>query len=196
MYDTTENLILEQIYLAPGIHKRELSKRLKLGMPSIDYGLKKIHNLIKQKKAGNQLNYYLDYSKAELTPALTAVEYCRVERLPAKARLAISDFLKELHEKPLIALVFGSYASGTHTKYSDIDILLVFQKVDESKKIENSAKKISMRTNTQLSPVYLSYPDFRASFHDQTKDFFKKLKKDKIILAGLEWWRQLTDEET
>ena len=42
MYDKTEIRILEQIYLNPGIHKRELSKQLKLGMPSIDYGLQKI----------------------------------------------------------------------------------------------------------------------------------------------------------
>ncbi|MBU0535777.1 MAG: winged helix-turn-helix transcriptional regulator, partial [Nanoarchaeota archaeon] len=70
MYDTTETRILELIYLNPGIHKRELSKQLKLGMPSIDYGLKKINRIIKQKSSGNQINYFLDYSKEELTPLL------------------------------------------------------------------------------------------------------------------------------
>lgn len=195
MYDMTKTRILEQIYLHPGIHQRELSRRLKLGMPSIDCGLKKINKLIKQKKTGNQINYFLDYSKEELTPSLSVVEHSRFERLPAKVRLSVSDFLKELDEKPILAVIFGSYASGTDTKNSDIDILLIFQKVEDSKKIENAAKKISMKTNTQLNPVYLSYPEFRESFHDPTKEFFKKLKKDKLILIGMEWWRQLTDEE-
>lgn len=195
MYDKTEFRILEQIYLNPGIHKRELSKRLKLGMPSIDYGLKKSIQLIKQKKAGNQINYFLDYSKDGLTIVLNTVEHSRFERLPAKIKLSINDFLKELETKPVIAVIFGSYASNTYTKDSDIDILLVFQKIDDSKKIENTAKKISMKINTQLNPVYLSYPEFKESFHNSTKEFFKKLKKDKLILIGIEWWRQLTDEE-
>ncbi|MEW5897013.1 MAG: nucleotidyltransferase domain-containing protein [Nanoarchaeota archaeon] len=195
MYDKTEIRILEQIYINPGIHKRELSKKLKLGMPSIDYGLKKISKLIKQKKVGNQINYFLDYSKEGLTPSLNAVEHSRFERLPAKVKLSVNDFLKELETKPIIAIIFGSYANGTYTKKSDIDILLVFQKIEDSKKIENIARKISMKTNTQLNPVYLNYQEFKESFHNSTKEFFKKLKKAKIILIGIEWWRQLVYEE-
>ena len=195
MYDNTEIRILERIYINPGIHKRELSKQLKLGMPSIDYGLKKINKLIKQKKSGNQINYFLDYSKEELVPFLNTVEHSRFERLPAKVRFSVNDLLKELKDKPVIALIFGSYANSTYTKSSDIDILLIFQKIEDSKEIENGAKKISMKTNTQLNPVYLSYKEFRESFHNPTKGFFKKLKKDKIILIGIEWWRQLEDEE-
>jgi predicted nucleotidyltransferase len=195
MYDKTEIRILEQIYLNPGIHKRELSKQLKLGMPSIDYGLKKISKLIKQKKSGNQINYFLDYATEELTLSLSAVEHSRFNRLPAKVKLAVNDFLKELSEKPIIAVIFGSHARESYTRSSDIDMLLVFQKIEDSKNIENVAKKISMKTNTQLNPVYLSYGEFKESFHNPTKEFFKKLKKDKIILIGIEWWRQLIYEE-
>jgi predicted nucleotidyltransferase len=195
MYDNTEVKIFEQIYLIPGIHKRELSKKLKLGMPSIDYAIKKINTIIKQKKAGNQINYFLDYSKEDLTPMLKAVEHSRLTKLPAKITLAINDFLKELEDKPVIAIIFGSYANGTYTKNSDIDILLVFQDLKDAKQIENIAKKVSMKTNTQLNPIYLGYKEFRESLHNQTKEFFKKLKKDKIILVGIEWWRQLIDEE-
>src|SRR3989344_502560 len=168
MYDKTEIRILEQMYVNPGIHKRELSKQLKLGMPSIDYGLKKISKFIKQKKSGNQINYFLDYSREELIPALNAVEHSRFERLPAKVRLSVTDFLKELKDKPVIALIFGSYANGTYTKRSDIDILLVFQTIEDHKQIENTAKKISMKTDTQLNPVYLHYKDFKESFHNPT----------------------------
>jgi len=195
MYDNTKIKILEQIYIHPGIHKRELSKRLKLGMPSIDYALEKIGKLIKKQKTGNQINYFLDYSKEELSPALSAVESLRLGKLPIKIRLSISDFLKELKDKPIIALIFGSYTNGTYTMESDIDILLVFQKIDDSKHIENTAKKIGMKTNTQLNPIYLDYNSFKELFHNPTKEFFKKLKIDKIIIIGIEWWRQLNDEE-
>jgi len=179
MYDKTEIRILEQIYLNPGIHKRELSKRLRIGMPSIDYGLQKISILVRKQKAGNQINYFLDYAKEGLSPAISIIEYTRLEKLPGKVRLSVRDFLKELKEKPVIALIFGSYANGTRTKNSDIDILLVFQDIEDSKQIESVAKKISMKTNTEVNPVYLTYRDFKESFHDPTKEFFKKLKKDK-----------------
>lgn len=195
MYDKTSLRVLEQIYLNPGIHKRGLSKQLKLSMPSIDYAFKKINKLLKRQKSGNQIKFYLDYSKKALTSALCNVEYARLEKLPSKVKLAINEFLEELREKPIIAIIFGSYAKGNYTKDSDIDILLVFQKVGDAKSIENTASKISMRTDTTLSPVYLNYKIFKESFHDSTKAFFRDLKKYKIILLGMEWWRQLKDEE-
>ena len=195
MYDHTEIKIVGQIYLHPGIHKRELSKRLKLGMPSIDYALEKISKLVKKQKSGNQIKHFLDYSNEGLSPTLSIIEFLRIEELPAKIRLSIRDFLKELEDKPLLAIIFGSYANASYTKDSDIDILLVFQKIEDTKRIENRAKKVSMKTNTQLNPVYLDYNSFKESFHNPTKEFFKKLKKDKIIIVGVEWWRQLQDEE-
>ena len=72
---------------------------------------------------------------------------------------------------------------------------MVFQNVKDFKQIENTAKKVSMKTNTELNPVYLNYQEFKESFHNSTKEFFKKLKKDKVILIGIEWWRQLIYEE-
>lgn len=195
MYDNTETRILEQIYTKPGIHKRELSKQLKLSMPSVDYALKKIVKLLKVQEAGNQLRYSIDYSKEALTPMLYAVEYPRMQRLPANVRIAISDFLRELQEKPLIAAVFGSYARGDYTKESDIDILLVFQKIENAKAIESTANRISMRTGTKISPVYIDYALFKESFHNSAKEFYKNLKKGKIILTGVEWWRQMEHEE-
>lgn len=195
MYDKTEIRILKRIYLTPGIHKRELSKQLKIGMPSVDYALKKIDKLIKKKKSGNQINYFLNYSSEAIVPALYAVEYSRLEELPLKVKSAVSSFLKELNQKPVIAAIFGSYARNDYTKDSDIDIFLVFQEIKNSKNIENTAKKISMRTNAEINPVYLDYNSFKESFHNSTKEFFKNLRETKILLTGIEWWRQLKDEE-
>ena len=195
MYDKTEIRILEQIYLKPGIHKRELSKQLKIGMPSIDYAFKKIEKILKKKKSGNQIKYYLDYSKYNLIPTLYSIEYSRFNKLPTKIRLSIKDFIKELKEKPLMIILFGSYAEKTYTKHSDIDLLLVYQKVTNAKSIEYIAKKINMRTNVKINPIYLSYSKFKKSFHDLTKKFFKNLKMNKIILEGVGLWRQLKDEE-
>ena len=196
MYDKTSLKLLERIYLHPGIHKRELSRQLKLGMPSIDHAMKKVDKLLKKQKSGNQLQYSLDYSRTSLAPALHCIEYRRLENLPAKAKIALQEFLKELKEKPTISILFGSYATDKHTKESDIDVLLVYPKIENPKSIENTAKQVSLNTLTSINPVYMDFQDFRKSFHDSTKEFFKNLKREKIILTGIEWWRQLVDEET
>lgn len=196
MYDNTELKVLEQIYLKPGIHKRELSKQIKIGMPSVEYALEKIKSLLRKQKSGNQLRYFINYSKVDLIPMLYAVEYSRLNKFPLKIKLSIRDFLKELKEKSLMIIIFGSYAKGDYTDKSDVDILLVFQKIVNEKNIENTAKKISMKTNTRINPVYLDYNVFKKSFHDSTKEFFRNLKENKVILTGIEWWRQLEDEET
>lgn len=195
MYDRTELKIIERVYNNPGIHKRELSKQLKLSMPSIDFALKKVDKVLKKQKSGNQIKYFIDYKREDIIPILYAVEYAVFNRLPPKIKIAIKELLKELKDKPLITIIFGSYAKGNYTKSSDIDILLVFQKIQNSKIIENITKQISMKTNTEINPVYLNYEIFKKSFHDNTKEFFKKLRENNIILNGIEWWRELMNEE-
>jgi len=194
MYDKTILRIMEQIYTKGSVHKRELSRALKLGMPSIDYAIKKMQNILIEVKTGNQIRCSIDYSKIEVIPLVCALEYSRISRLPNKIQIGIFEFLAALKQKPIVVAVFGSYAKGDFAKDSDLDILLVYQKVD-SKSIENSAKMISMKTNVKINPVYLEYEEFRESFHNPRKKFFKNLRENKILIMGIEWWRLLLDEE-
>src|SRR3989338_6440849 len=98
---------------------------------------------------------------------------------------AITQFLDELEEKPLIALIFGSYAKGNFTKDSDIDILLVFQEIKQ-KNIENTAKRISMRTNTKISPVYVGYKEFEKNLLNKEHEFSNEIRNNIIIINGIE----------
>ena len=196
LYNNTELRILEQVYIKPGTNMRGLSKSLKLGMPSIQCGLRKVKNLVKKEKSGNQIKFYIDYSEEDIIPALYFVESSRLKKLPSKVRITVMDFLKELKEKPLISVVFGSYAKEDYNKDSDVDILLVFQDLKDRKNLERIARNASMKTNVKLSPVYLNYEVFKESFHNSSKKFFSDLKKDKILLNGIEWWRLLENEES
>jgi predicted nucleotidyltransferase len=152
--------------------------------------INKIKKIIKEEKSGNQIKYYLDFSKDLLTPMLYLVEYNRFMELPSNIKISIKDFLKELDEKPVLAFIFGSYARGDYTKDSDIDIFLVYQKT-KGIDVENKANQISMRTNTKINPIYLNYDNFKESFYNQSKDFFKNIRKNKLLLIGIEYWRLL-----
>ncbi len=195
MYNNTLLKLIEQVYLNKDIHKRELSRKLGLGMPSVTYAIKKIGYLLKKRNVGNQMHFSLDYSNSELTPFLYMIENTRFNNLPKNIKNSVLKFLADLENKPLISLIFGSYAKGNYDKNSDIDLLLVFQKVSE-KEIENSAKKINLAFNVKIEPIYLDYDTFKKSYHQNNKEFFLKLKTNKILINGIEWWREIENESS
>jgi predicted nucleotidyltransferase len=55
----------------------------------------------------------------------------RLERLSKKIGEAIKDILFTLENKPILTIIFGSYAKGNYTEESDLDILFVFSKFDK-----------------------------------------------------------------
>ncbi|MEA3379201.1 MAG: nucleotidyltransferase domain-containing protein [Nanoarchaeota archaeon] len=175
-----------------GIHLRGLSRLLKTGLPNVTrYAniLEKV-NVIQKEKEANLVK--LKLKKSHKTIAyLKQVNTERFLSLPKRIQTAISDFLEELGLNPLITIIFGSYAKGNYTKDSDIDILLVFQKLENEKQIENTAKRISMRTNTNISSIYLNYKNFEKNFLNKEHDFSKEIRQKAIILSGVELYYSL-----
>ncbi|MBI2673073.1 nucleotidyltransferase domain-containing protein [Candidatus Woesearchaeota archaeon] len=170
-----------------GVHIRELARLVKTSYNNTVRNIKILEqeNVIKKEKDANLIkiklkNYPLTiaYLKQAHTENFLA--------LPKKISNTITEFLNELEEKPLIALIFGSYAKGNFTNNSDIDILLVFQEIKEPKDIENTAKRISMRTNTKISPVYVNYNEFEKNLLNKEHEFSNEIRNNIIIITGIE----------
>ena len=189
----TKIRILREIYVKNGSHARELCRNLKLGMPSVKNSLNQVKNMVVRKKRGRNIIYNIDYSKREIVPYLYLVEYSRMQELPKKIQYAVFDYIKSLNNKPLLTIVFGSYAKNQYTQDSDLDIFLVFNTI--KKEVEEKAKVISSKHGIAIAPVYLDYDAFSKEFFNQKKKFFQDLKKDKIIVNGIEWWVELKNEE-
>ena len=175
-----------------GIHLRELSRLLKTGLPNVLRYAKILEkeNVIKKQKDANLIKLKLKKSLKTIA-YLTQINTEKFLVLPQKIQTAISDFLDDLEIKPLIVLIFGSYAKGNYTKNSDIDILLIFQKVEGEIKIDNTANRISMRTNTKINPVYLNYKNFEKNFLNKEHDFSKEIRQKVILLSGVEAYYSL-----
>lgn len=170
-----------------GIHLRELERLLGTGLPNVvRYAdmLVKEGVVIKEKEA--------NIVRLKLRPGVKTISYLKQVNteqflmLPRKIQSAVSDFLNELEDKPLIALIFGSYAKGSHTASSDIDILLVYQKVQNESALENAARRIGMRSNTKVSLIYVDYKSFEKNFLDKDHDFSREIRQGVIILMGTE----------
>ena len=170
-----------------GIHFREISRLVKSGLPNIKRFLDKFEKegVVRKVNEANLVKFKLKESQKTLA-YLKQLNTERYLLLPVKVQDAVNEFLNELEIKPLIFLIFGSYARGNHTKDSDIDILLIFQKVEGDKDIENTAKKVSMRTNTKINPVYLDYKNFERNFLDKEHDFSREIRRNVIVIHGIE----------
>lgn len=170
-----------------GVHLREISRLLKTGLPNIVRYIKILEKegVAEKHKDANVIKVKLK-ENARTIAYLKQVNTERFLVLPKKIQIAVNDFLNELETKPLIVLIFGSYAKKTYSENSDIDILLVYQKVEDEKSIENSAKRISSRTNTKIAPVYIDYKNFERNFLDKKHDFSREIRENVIILNGIE----------
>jgi len=175
-----------------GIHIRELARLVKTSYNNTARNIKILEkeNTIKRIKDANLI-------KIKLRDSPLTVAYLKQAhtenflKLPKKIINSASEFLNEMQEKPLIALVFGSFAKGNYTGNSDIDVLLVFQKIINQADIENTAKRIGMRTNTKITPVYVDYGQFEKNFLNKNHEFSNEIRQNVIILAGIEHYYRL-----
>lgn len=175
-----------------GIHIRELARIVKTSYNNTARNIKILEkeNIIKKEKDANLIKIKLKNNPLTIA-YLKQAHTENFLKLPKKASGPINEFLNELKEKPLIALIFGSFAKGNYTENSDIDILLVFQRINNQTNIENTAKRVSMRTNIKLNPVYVNYERFEKNFLNKNHDFSNEIRQNVIILEGIEHYYRL-----
>lgn len=178
-----------------GLHIRELSRQIKTGLPNIKRYLDMLEKekIIRKEKKANMINIILTYN-SETFAYLKYIHSSSFLELPKNIQIASNDFLAELKEKPLISLIFGSYAKKNYTKNSDLDIFLVFQELKNTKDIEETSKRIGMRTNIKINPIYISYSKFKKDFLDKNNNFSNEIRNNVIILNGIEYYYELIKE--
>lgn len=187
--------VLAGIYLDEGVHMRELSRRIKLSLPAVKKQVDKMsmEGLIIKKREGRNTKLYLNRKNSSLSPYLNQVEHMRLKKLPAAVSSAVLGLLAAMDKKPLVVAIFGSYARGTYTKSSDIDIFFVFGELDKT--IEQKARMISSRYSLKIEPVYLTWEIFRKKFFDEKDAFMNEVKRNKIIVHGIDYWEMLENEK-
>lgn len=196
MISNGERSIYLALYLnKKGMHIREISRVTKLSLPNVIKHLnagEKEGKIISEKK-GQLRICRLNFRSPELIPVLQYIEASRFSRLPLIVRESVNAFIADLSEKPIIALIFGSFAKNTYSKRSDMDILLAFQRLDDelSKSIELSARKIRGRTGINIQPVNLGYKEFENEIISTENDFMKDVRENAMVLHGLEFYLRL-----
>jgi len=97
------------------------------------------------------------------------------------------DVLKQIRDKVLIIILFGSVARGKYGKGSDIDILIVTPNLSNIEPIKKVIGKIANEYSSvyekEIVPITVTLKDFSEGL--KTKgDFFQELWMDRIVLYG------------
>lgn len=172
-----------------GMHIREICRLTGLSLPAvikhINRGEKEGKVIIERK--GQLKICKLNFRSKGIVPIIQDIELSRFQKLPHAIRESVGSFVDDLKEKPLIILIFGSFAKGTYNKKSDLDVLLVFQRLDDElvKHVETSATRIKGRTGVNIQPVSIDYNEFEKEMLDRKNEFMKDIKKYALVLCGL-----------
>lgn len=97
-------------------------------------------------------------------------------------RVITEDFIKSAKStvKPISIVLFGSYAKGTATKQSDIDILLI----SKSKTgIDKITKEIYARFGKEINVIAITTRDFKKQ---KGKALIREIVKNHYVLYGVE----------
>ncbi len=106
------------------------------------------------------------------------------------AKVMFEDLLSYASQTFFILLIFGSYSKGKQTKKSDLDLLLIVPKKEDTKEIEAAMAKTY--TKTKKTIVVVTAEDFKEMIKNP-KEFNvgNEAKKHHIILYGVEQYYEL-----
>lgn len=100
----------------------------------------------------------------------------------------LHQFAQEMGE-PALILIFGSFARGSETKESDLDIILLGRKIDQ-KKVERISEECFVTVRNRPSMRILPESEFIKSLR-RKEALALQVEKNHIIISGALRWVEL-----
>jgi len=161
-----------------------IQKRTKLSYEPVHRIIKQLvdKKLLIEKKFGKTLVYSLDLSKEKIRIAF--ILYANEEKEKFEGKYGnIYRALSKIEEGDIDFLsIFGSYAKGSPTKKSDVDVLCVSS---NKTKTEREIKSLRYETNLEFTPIVIPKSEF-AKIKKENEQFWKDLVEYGIIFKGYE----------
>ena len=142
-------------------------------------------NVIIKEKAGKS---YLCSINLETEKTIALVNLSEIEKKDdfynsnKELKVILGDFVESAKStvNPISIVLFGSFAKGTATKESDVDILLI-SKTKEG--IDKITKEIYAKYSKEVNAVLMTSDDFKKQ---KDKAITKEIIKDHYVLYGVE----------
>ncbi|MBI4813037.1 MAG: nucleotidyltransferase domain-containing protein [Methanobacterium sp.] len=167
----------------------QLSKKLNIDYKNTYNIVKRLEkeNIITLKRFGNAFDCILN---KKIIPLIFEAEYSRREELLKNKNFRVLFNKLNSINIPFVALIFGSHAKKRATQYSDIDIMLIYNK-NENKNI-NIERTISLLP-LDIHPVTFSYSEFLKMARSKEFTVVEEAIKNNIIFIGIEDYYRLIE---
>lgn len=187
--------------LDKGLTILEISRQLKIGYRPVYNHIIEMgkEGIIQIEKIGSAKQCSLDFSSPKTRHLLETLDMERKEELyKENPRLKIIDnlisklsekFMSEIHS----IVLFGSYAKGTATKQSDIDLMFIVSNIKDKtlrESIERESASYQYSHNIKISPLITDIEEFKKMLKSKELNVGKEVKEYGISLYGHEiFWR-------
>lgn len=153
-------------------HLREISRTIKLKEGSLS---RHLNNLLKEKVLTYEIEANLKKFKIKNKSQVFSIfDIQKFENLPSIRKSSVNFYIKQLKNKPILIILFGSTAKETYTTESDIDLLVVFNNRTNN---DEAIKYAEAQTGIKISEFQITYEEFIKE---------KKMKQDNVIQSALE----------
>ena len=110
--------------------------------------------LIKEKNRSNTF-YEINFDNLLTISLLNLINKSKFEKLPFSVKKSIFELIYSL--KPKIAILFGSYAKENYKKDSDVDLIFI-----DCKKENSIIQEISLKYGIELKIIFTNLKDFNS----------------------------------
>ncbi|MFH1440173.1 MAG: nucleotidyltransferase domain-containing protein [Candidatus Woesearchaeota archaeon] len=147
-YEDTENKILGKLLRNPleSNSMHQLAKETGLSYVTVFKIIPMLakKKLIKVEKKGKSSLVSIDLEKAEISKLSSAILYEKriFLRKHLDVHILLNDIMEKLADELYILVLFGSYAKGTKKKDSDIDLLFIVSKIENTDRFKEKINKV------------------------------------------------------
>ena len=193
--------------LGKGFTILEISKLLKIGYRPAYNHISELEekNIILVKKVGSSKQCFLNLENAQARHYLQEVDLVRKEESfnNRKLKMILEEIIPKITNQITAWLhsivLFGSYAKGTATKSSDVDLLFIISDIKDKavrEKIERECASYQHSHNVKISPLIADIEELKKMLKSKEVNVGKEAKDYGIALYGSEkFWRLISWDE-
>ncbi|MFH1210135.1 MAG: nucleotidyltransferase domain-containing protein [archaeon] len=191
--------------LDKGLTILEISKQLKIGYrPAYNHITEmEKEGIIKIEKIGSAKQSKIDLNNPNarhLLESLDILKKAEFYKENPKIKAVIEDLISKLTEKFISEIhsivLFGSYAKGTSTKKSDIDLMFIVNDLKNKElreSIERESASYQYSYNIKISPIITNIEELKKMLKSKELNVGKEVKEYGISFYGHEiFWRIVT----
>lgn len=141
--------------------------------------------LIKAKKIGNTLSCQLNLSADSQLLAISSLSLSQKFLDRVRFGFVIDEIKNKLSNSIYIMALFGSYAKGTATKASDVDLLFIVQNKTDIEKVKKKVRSVLSSTNVKIEFEVIT-TEWLVKMFEERGTVGREVLESSIILHGAE----------